>query len=917
MSVRHCLYLLGLFILTLTLNANEPLKIVYNAGTPPLKFTHNNQPTGMLIDIWKLWAKKTGHEIVFVEAPWEETLLMLKDGRADVHAGIYHTREREAFLDYSAKPLYENKNYFFYHKSLHRTDVQINVTPYVIGIGNGFPVSFMKQNYPTITTKAFEKDEEVYLALMEGKIKVTLSALPMMSYALKTNNSSLDTVDYNAANPVFVEHYFGAVKKGNHALLNAIDEGFNKISEEELSFIERQWTLNLDLDTFVSSHTKGLSLTQNEQKWLKEKRVIRYSEVNWEPLSIIEDGRMKGILGDYLDIVAEKTGIVFEFIPSSSWPDVLEKFKKGEIDLIPGIGDSKEEFELGNVSQKYASYPMVIISNETIAYVKSLENVKEKVFSIPKYYTGDNYIKARFPQTKIIETKDIPEALHNVAEKKADIFVGHIAPALYHIEKMGQSNLKVVGETDFTFNHHFLTTPKYPELLSIINKVIDNIDVKEKEKIYHEWVHTELKEAFDYSLLYKAGFAIALLFGIFIYYNQKINLQKRFVQTLLNSQEQMIISNNGQEIVSGNRAFMTFFGVESINAFMAQYGAKCVCDLFNTKAPSGFLQKMMGDTKWIDYVIDNKDKSVHKVMISKENKHFIFSVTAALLPGKEGLKSAVFTDITFMENAKVELESMYKHTQESIEYASLIQHAIIPPDELFEKFFNESFTLWEPKDIVGGDIYLFEKLRHEDECLVMLIDCTGHGVPGAFVTMLVKAIEQLKVSYIMNSEEPVSPAKILSFFNQNMKHLLKQENKNASSNAGFDGAIVYVNTKERFITYAGAQLPLFYVEDSELRIIKGDRHSVGYKNSDALFEFTEHTLHVKENMAIYLSTDGFLDQIGGEQQFSFGKRRFSELIGEHFQKPMREQKCIFKDTLSLYQGANDRNDDVTMIGLRL
>ena len=917
MSAFRSLFLVCLFLFTCNVYAQEPVKIVYNSGTPPLKFTHNNEATGMLIDIWKLWAKKTGHEVVFIEAPWEETLVMLKDGRADVHAGIYHTRAREAFLDYAAKPLYENKSYFFYHKSLRHTDVQINLKPYIVGVGNGYSAEFMKNNYPDIATKIFSTDEEIYEALVTEKIKVTLSALPMISYALKSKNRSLDTVGYNAANPVFFEHYFGAVKKGNHALLRVIDEGFERISEQELQTIEQRWTHDLNLDALVSSNNSGVSLNEEEQKWLDEKKVIRYSEVNWEPLSIIENGRMKGIMGDYLDIVSRKTGIVFEYVPSSSWPDVLEKFKKGEIDFIPGIGDSKEELELGLVSKRYANYPMIMVSNETIAYVKSIESITQKVFSIPKNYTGYNYIKARLPESTVIETSNIPESLRDVASGKADIFVGHIAPALYHIEKMGKSNLKVVGETDFVFNHHFLVAPKYPELLSIVNKVIDQIDLKEKDKIYHEWVQTELKAPFDYSILYKASAAIALLFGIFFYYNQKINLQKRFVQTLLDSQKQLIITNNGLSIVSANKAFMAFFGVATIPAFMAQYKVKCVCELFNTKAPFGFLQMSMDGQKWIDYIIENSDKTVHKVMISKDGMDFIFSVTGALLPGKEGLKSAVFTDITFMENAKIELESLYKHTQESIEYASLIQHAIIPPDALFEAFFKESFTLWEPKDIVGGDIYLFETLRHEHECLVMLIDCTGHGVPGAFVTMLVKAIEQLKISYIMNSDEPVSPAKIFSFFNQNMKYLLKQEDKNASSNAGFDGAIVYVNSKERFITYAGAQLPLFYVEDGSFKMIKGDRHSVGYKNSDANFTFTEHTLHVKDEMTIYLSTDGFLDQIGGEQQFSFGKRRFGELVGEHFAKPMSEQKRIFKETLANYQSNNDRNDDVTMIGLRL
>lgn len=180
---------------------------------------------------------------------------------------------------------------------------------------------------------------------------------------------------------------------------------------------------------------------------------------------------------------------------------------------------------------------------------------------------------------------------------------------------------------------------------------------------------------------------------------------------------------------------------------------------------------------------------------------------------------------------KQKAQESNKKISDSIEYASLIQSALIPEKSLFTKYFKDSFTIWDPKDTVGGDIYLFEELRSEDECLLMVIDCTGHGVPGAFVTMLVKAIER-QIIAIINSDDSieVSPAWCLQYFNQTMKKLLKQENSDAISNAGFDGGIVYYNKKEKIIKFSGAETPLFYIENGELKTIKGDRHSIGYKN---------------------------------------------------------------------------------------
>jgi len=270
-----------------------------------------------------------------------------------------------------------------------------------------------------------------------------------------------------------------------------------------------------------------------------------------------------------------------------------------------------------------------------------------------------------------------------------------------------------------------------------------------------------------------------------------------------------------------------------------------------------------------------------------------------------------------MHKAKLEIEAIHKNTQSSIEYAALIQDAIIPNNEHFHKFFQEYFTIWSPRDVVGGDIYLFEELRDGDECIIMYIDCTGHGVPGAFLTMLVKALERQIISEINLTKEAVSPSKILSFFNKNMKQLLKQESQESLSNVGFDGGIFYYNKKEKIVRFAGAETPLYYIQNNALQIIKGDRYSVGYKKCDLDYHYTEHTLDVTQGMCFYLTTDGFIDQNGGEKSFSFGKKRFLKLIEQYHNKPMAQQKEIFTQELANYQGEEERNDDITLIGLKI
>ena len=271
-----------------------------------------------------------------------------------------------------------------------------------------------------------------------------------------------------------------------------------------------------------------------------------------------------------------------------------------------------------------------------------------------------------------------------------------------------------------------------------------------------------------------------------------------------------------------------------------------------------------------------------------------------------------------LEKAKQEIETIHQHTKASIEYASLIQSSLIPSDEDFNQHFKEFFTIWQPKDIVGGDIYLFEEIRDGDGVLLMVIDCTGHGVAGALVTMLVKAIEKQIISTLEHkSDDNVSPAEMLKVFNISMKKLLKQESNKSISNAGFDGQILYFDKKKKIIKCASARNEIFYLQNGEVHTIKGDRHSVGYRDSKSNYEFTEHTIDVSTPTNLYISSDGYWDQLGGEKQIGFSKKRLKKLIEKIKDEPMIEQKEKLLSSHQEYQGKRERQDDITFIGLRV
>jgi len=293
------------------------------------------------------------------------------------------------------------------------------------------------------------------------------------------------------------------------------------------------------------------------------------------------------------------------------------------------------------------------------------------------------------------------------------------------------------------------------------------------------------------------------------------------------------------------------------------------------------------------------------ILINKRLNTLVQQRTAELKELNENLEQKV-------EQRTKELIEINKKMEDNIRYASFIQNAILPSSHEFARFFKDYFIYWEPKDIVGGDIYFFE-ISNEDEAYLFVIDCTGHGVSGAFLTMLVKAIQEQLLSTL--SQKKHTPASILQDINTILKKLLPQEDSQA--NVGLDAGIIYINKKEQTLSFSGANIPLYYIEKDQLHILKPNRTSIGYTKSKKDYHFTEQTLKYKDDIYFYITTDGFIDQNGGEKEFPFGKKRFKTLLLQHYKKAMLEQKEIYKKALLEYQGKHERNDDITLIGFSL
>jgi ligand-binding sensor domain-containing protein/serine phosphatase RsbU (regulator of sigma subunit) len=263
-----------------------------------------------------------------------------------------------------------------------------------------------------------------------------------------------------------------------------------------------------------------------------------------------------------------------------------------------------------------------------------------------------------------------------------------------------------------------------------------------------------------------------------------------------------------------------------------------------------------------------------------------------------------------IELQRDEIDEKNANITASIKYASHIQNAVLPPIELLDKLLPDNFILSKPKDIVSGDFYwLAEK---DNKTIITVADCTGHGVSGAFMSLLGITL----LNEIVNIEGITRSLDIVEKLREKVIHSLQQGRKDIPSSDGMDIALCVIDKQHKIIQYTGGMSNLVYIRDGKLEIVRADRASVCvlYNNSEP---FTMKEFEYKTGDVFYLFSDGYPDQFGGEHDRKYFVHRFYvELLDIH-RSSMLKQKQILEKNLKEWMGDNVQTDDITVIGIRL
>ncbi|MGV7207701.1 SpoIIE family protein phosphatase [Oxalobacteraceae bacterium A2-2] len=345
-------------------------------------------------------------------------------------------------------------------------------------------------------------------------------------------------------------------------------------------------------------------------------------------------------------------------------------------------------------------------------------------------------------------------------------------------------------------------------------------------------------------------------------------------------------------------------GLISRNIFMSQMSKPFYHEVYGKKSCIAFMDKeplIVDAAMSIEALTFRAVESGEKALADG----FIITRNGALAGVGFGLQL-----MNVVANMQAEKNRQIMH---SIDYASVIQRSLLrPAHSALAEALDDAHLEWQPRDVVGGDFYHFADFG--DGWFAAIADCTGHGVPGAFMTLIASSI----LARALQQQGPRDPAALLAEVSRGVKAMLGQDGGASESNDGMDAAFLWYERASRRLHFAGARLPLFLLapDQQAVQAVDGERMGAGYVDTPAGHAWSNRQLDIAPGTLLFLTTDGLIDQIGGSKDIAYGKRRMRDVLLAQRGQPAAQVAQAMLEDFGAWQGAQPRRDDLTFFCFR-
>lgn len=498
-----------------SVKTRDTLVIGMSRMLPPLTYLNEQaQPVGLFVDIWRLWAEKTGTRIEFSANTWPETLNKLKSGEVDIHSGLFASEERDRWISYS-QPLYQSSAALFYPVNRDAVTSLKDLEGQPVGvIKQTHQEAYLRRQRPEITLVPFETTKQMIRAAEQGRIRAfaaeTLAIFPLLS--------ELGAVGLFEQAParLYTRKIYAGVLKENADLLTLVDQGFNAISNAELAEIEARWIANPS-QRYYRPASPHLRLTAAEDAWLKGRRSVRVGIVPECPPMAFRSpqGEIVGITPDYLRLLGERIGIRFDLIPAQP-SELGPAVRSHALDLIPSF-ELPQRASSMNFSNSFRTVSWVIVSRDETPLLHDVKALQGKKVAL---ITGVKLLESlaqKYPKMIPVPVETPLEALQAVSSGQADACIIELSMAGYLFRQFRLSNLKIAGLTRYTdIPVTFAVRNDWPELRSILNKAIDSISPAESERIEQTWIPVPVAQIVDWTRVWQWGIGIGSVVGLIL-----------------------------------------------------------------------------------------------------------------------------------------------------------------------------------------------------------------------------------------------------------------------------------------------------------------------------------------------------------------------------------------------------------------
>jgi ABC-type amino acid transport substrate-binding protein/DNA-binding response OmpR family regulator/HPt (histidine-containing phosphotransfer) domain-containing protein len=464
------------------------LTIVGSRNIPPFSMLNQEgEPVGVGIDMWRLWSQKTGILVRFRLTDISRSLEEIKDGRADLHAGLLFSNERSTLLDFT-RPYLETPAYLYYQLNKGERLELGEFSASRIGTQGPIPQHLFNNLFPQGTQVVYENIPQMIEAVERGDLDAFVADRPSSEFALLRLGMRGDYIALEK--PLFQVSLRAAVPKGKEDLLQAVSDGLAAISREEMQAILARWidhSAQLAIDLPMQS---TLSLSPGEEAWLHQHKKLRIAvDPDFAPYEFVDEyGHHQGISADMIGLISRKLDIDLELVTTKSWAESLEMATKREVDILPLANRTPQREAFLDFTDPYLFSQRHIITRRAQNEIRTEQDLPGHTLVLPTGYSIINVVRDKWPDARIKEVADIPTALQQVSFGAADATILSSGVAGYWLDRNEITNLSVAETLGQPSRLSIASRNDWPELSSILQKTLQSIDEEQRNAIRHRWI---------------------------------------------------------------------------------------------------------------------------------------------------------------------------------------------------------------------------------------------------------------------------------------------------------------------------------------------------------------------------------------------------------------------------------------------